>query len=43
MKALVAKSFPVTDARTFVFTNAEDGAAITLAESSKLVSRVNTQ
>jgi 25S rRNA (uracil2634-N3)-methyltransferase len=43
MKALVAKSFPVTDARTFVFTNAEDGASITLAEKSKLVSRVNTQ
>lgn len=39
-KALVAKSFPVTDARTFVFTNSSDGTADTLDPSSKLVSRV---
>jgi 25S rRNA (uracil2634-N3)-methyltransferase len=39
-KALVAKSFPVTDARTFVFTNSPDGTAETLDPSSKLVSRV---
>jgi len=39
-KALVAKSFPVTDARTFVFTNSSDGTAETLDPSSKLVSRV---
>lgn len=34
-KALVKKSFPVTDARTFVFTNAS--SSTTLDESSKLV------
>ena len=39
-KALVAKSFPVTDARTFVFTNSPDGTAETLDPSTKLVSRV---
>lgn len=39
-KALVAKSFPVTDARTFIFTNSKSGESVTLSDKSKLVSRV---
>ncbi|OUS48038.1 hypothetical protein BE221DRAFT_69771 [Ostreococcus tauri] len=39
-KALVAKSFPVTDARTFVFTNSTNGESVTLQRKSKHVIKV---
>lgn len=41
-KALVKKGFPVSDARTFVFTTRADKIATTLEESAKVVQKVTT-